>query len=370
MIDPSLKRLVRLVGIALAGLFLALAFSLQGIEHTLGYALTASMLLYFGLYMAVFGIDKEEARHHLRIVAIAITLGVLCKYLLIFGVTYWLTGDIHYAILSMAVAQIDPLSVAALNNDKRLAPQTRTILNMWASFDDPMTAIATPVILVTTAHFAQQRFASGASLTDVLFSLTPFILALVLIAVVFVRRRLGLHGPSRLMQRFEKSESAQTSAVVLAGVIAIPLRLYSLAALVGWFARIKWLGKGRRAEVSLNLALYGATFLLGLLLSGGVDWRGGLVLGAATYLSQVIVAWLVMWVATKTGKQGAHRLSRRDTWHLALGQQNGITAIVLALNLAPLVPGAIGVVSLAIVTVNSLHFIANWLFDRHFDAQA
>ncbi len=368
VLNKSLARLLLLIGIALAGLILALAFGWKGLEHTLGYTLLASALLCFGLYMAIYGIDREEAKRHLRIVAIAVTFGVLCKYVLIFAATHLITGDWHYAVLSMAVAQIDPLSVAALEDDKRLAPKTRTILAMWASFDDPMTAIATPFILGATAYFTSQQLASGANLDATLFSLTPFFLTLALLAVIFVKRRGGLKGLTRLTDRLKHSGGAQTLLAATIGAIAIPFKLYSLTALAGWFVRPAWLGTGRRAEYSLDVALYGATFLLGILLSGGIDWAGGFTLGVATYLSQIVVAWLVMWFATsKKRPNHADRPSKRDTWHLALSQQNGITAIVLALNLEPLIPGAVAVVSLAIVVINTLHFTVNWLFDRHFD---
>ncbi len=368
--NNALLRLAVLVCIALTGLATTLIFGWRGLEYSLGYILLASALLCFGLYMAVYGIDREEAKRHWRIVAIAVTIGVLCKYLLIFGATYLITGDWRYAVLGMAVAQIDPLSVAALSKDQRLSPKTRTILNMWASFDDPMTAIATPFILGATASMTHQQLASGATTTGVLFSLTPFFAALILLLMIFLKRRHNLNVGSRITKRLKRSEAAQTSFVALVGAIAIPFRLYSLAALAGWFVRPAWLAKGRRAEYSLDVALYGATFLLGILLSGGVDWVGGLALGVATYISQIVVAWLVMWFAATTNKSArdhADHPSKRDTWHLALSQQNGITAIVLALNLEPLIPGAVAVVGLAIVVVNTLHFTVNWLFDRHFD---
>ncbi|TMR15670.1 hypothetical protein ETD86_26755 [Nonomuraea turkmeniaca] len=44
-------------------------------------------------------------------------------------------------ILAVAVAQIDPLSVASVMADNRLSDRAKTILGAWSSFDDPVTVI-------------------------------------------------------------------------------------------------------------------------------------------------------------------------------------------------------------------------------------
>ena len=55
---------------------------------------------------------------------------------------------------------------------------------------------------------------------------------------------------------------------------------------------------------------------------------------------------------------------RGDRARLALGQQNGLTAIILALLLEPNFPGTIAVVAPAIIVVNLLHALCNGLYDR------
>jgi NhaP-type Na+/H+ or K+/H+ antiporter len=298
-----------------------------------------------------------------------VTFGVVCKYLIIFGATYLVTQNWQYAVLGMALAQIDPLSVAALSGDKRMTKRTRTILNMWASFDDPMTAIATPLLLGAAASLAHQKIAEGSDWLDILASVAPFAGTLLVIGLLALYRRMRSKNIHAILQdKLDRREPGKNVVTGLTGIIAVPMRLYSMAALAGWFVRPTWLGVGRRAEFALSTALYGATFLLGILLAGGVDIVGGVTLGIATYGSQIIAAWLVMWAAllvSKKEKRSKSKLSRRDTWHLALSQQNGITAIVLALNLEPVINGSVAVVSLAIVTVNILNAIGNGLFDRY-----
>lgn len=338
-----------------------------GPERSLPYMLVASALLCFGLYMAVYGIDKLEAKRHWRTVLIAVTFGVLCKYFVIFLSAYALTNNWRYAVIGMAVAQIDPLSVASLQDDPRMNARTKTILNMWASFDDPMTALATPFLLGIVANTVHADLSQGGWL-DTLKGILPFVLALLLVGFIALRRRMhDSRGTRGWIHRLEDDEKAKNATLSGVGLVSVPGRLYSVAAMAGWIIRPKWLGEGRRAELLTNTALYSATFLLGILLSGGVDITGGITLGFATYASQVLVAWLVMWLGTKassTESDATNRLSRRDTWHLALAQQNGITAIVLALNLEPVIPGSVAAISMAIVIVNVLNFVCNWTYDR------
>ena len=56
-------------------------------------------------------------------------------------------------------------------------------------------------------------------------------------------------------------------------------------------------------------------------------------------------------------------MPRGDRAHLALGQQNGLTAIVLALALQPYLPSAVGIIAMAVLTVNVLHLVTNGAWD-------
>jgi hypothetical protein len=96
-----------------------------------------------------------------------------------------------------------------------------------------------------------------------------------------------------------------------------------------------------------------AALTLGTLLVGGIDLAAGLILGAAAYGAQIVVGAVL-----------TRKLDRVDRISLALGQQNGVTAIILALSLEPMFPRAVGLVAPAIVTVNCLHFAANTLWAR------
>jgi NhaP-type Na+/H+ or K+/H+ antiporter len=359
-----LARLAVVALVATLGLAAALGFNIRGFEHSEFYIGIATSLLCFGLYMAGYGIDIIEAKRHWRIVLVAITVGVVAKYAIIASIAYWVTGDWRYAVAGMAVAQIDPLSVAALNNDDRMSPRTKTVLNMWASYDDPVTALAAPILMAYFVSTHQVHLASDVDLRHSLLSLAPFMVAAIITAVAVLWRRTAIISlPSIAILRELGNEvrankdEARSATALGAIVVAMNWRNAPLAALSSLFFRPKILG-GKLGDLLTKTALYSATLMLGMILSGGVDIKGGLTIGFATYGSQIVVAWLVIWLSS--GSQ----FSFREVWHLALAQQNGITAIVLALVLQPNMVIAVSSISLAIVVVNLLHFVCNLAFDK------
>jgi hypothetical protein len=89
-----------------------------------------------------------------------------------------------------------------------------------------------------------------------------------------------------------------------------------------------------------------------LLIDGVQIWRG-ISLGIAAFAAQIVAAALL-----------TIGMPRPDRWHLAFAQQNGITAIILALTLQIQFDGVVAVVAPAIITANLIHAAANRLVDR------
>jgi hypothetical protein len=121
-------------------------------------------------------------------------------------------------------------------------------------------------------------------------------------------------------------------------------------AVAGLFFR-PWLG--RWLDRGTGLALLLASAALGMLLVDGVAPVPGLVLGLAAFGAHAVVALLL-----------ARRLPGSDRGYLALSQQNGITAIILALLLEGSFPGTAAVVAPAILVINVLHLACTSAFDR------
>ena len=340
-----MRRVGQLVLFSLIGLAVAWALSLDvaTLSHSTAYRLGAYLLLAIGLYGATFGIDIEQAKRDKRIIASAVTVGVIVKAALIGVVLALAWRDPLFLILGVAVAQIDPLSVAALMGDKRMSLRARNVLFAWSSFDDPFTVI----LAVYAAAVAVNTFGIGnrpASDVDPL-----------LLYAADLGGNLALAGAAWLLWRLIGGRRWwQYTALAVFAAAAVATGWMLAIAIIGLFAR----------PVSLQAwiprvtqwALYAATIALGVLLIDGIDILRGVTLGVAAFLAQAVAAALL------TGG-----MSRIDRWHLAAAQQNGITAIILALTLQIQFDGVVAAVAPAIITVNLLHAGVNRLLDRYLD---
>ncbi|MET8685142.1 hypothetical protein ABZV77_13080 [Streptomyces sp. NPDC004732] len=325
------------------------------VTDSAAYPLIVSLLLAVGLYGSTSGIDLAEARGDLRTLLLAVTVGVLAKAALIVPVLWLAVREPAYLILAIAVAQIDPLSVAALRSRSRMSERGKTVLSVWSSFDDPVTVLLT-AYLAPVALSALNGAADSSALP-----VTPDAYALTMLGnvVLVAVAALGwfLLRPRPQAQGWEGGGADLLRAVgcllVLGGVLAVATA-YGLmlgVAIVGLFYRppllLPVLGP------ALATAYYLALVALGLLLVDGVEFGPGIALGAAAFGAQMVVGWFI-----------ARNLDRSDRVSLALGQQNGVTAVVLALSLQPAFPRTVAIVAPAVVTVNVLHFLTNELWNR------
>lgn len=317
----------------------AAAFGLRGIESSPGYSVATSLLLGIGLYGSTAGIDRAGAAAHKKIILGAITVGVLLKAALIGGVLYLVTRDPVFLVLGVAVAQIDPLSVATLMGDDRMSARAKSILAAWASFDDPMTVL----LAVYATALLRGDLGLGGGIGRYALDLA---LNLGLAAVAIVAWRL-----------LRERRVVVTIIFVALLAVAVWQFLMLAVAIVGLFVRPTWLVQ--RLPAITNGALLVSGGVLGLLLVNGIDWRDGLLLGLMAFVAQAVAAALL-----------TRRLPATDRAHLALAQQNGITAIILGLRLEVPFPGAIGVIAPAILVTNLTHYAANRLADRRARARA
>jgi hypothetical protein len=218
----------------------------------------------------------------------------------------------------------------------------KTLLAAWASFDDPMTVLLT---LYAMAFLLRPEAGAG----DLGGGLRTFGTNLLLNAI--------LAGVVYLAWRFVRSRALPvwlTALGLLAvGVVAVRFSLMLGVAVIGLFAR-----PYRTAVIDrvAQGALVVAAFAVGLVLAGGISLGKGAVLGVAAYSAQIVIALMLT----------IPRMWRGDRARLALGQQNGMTAIVLALLLESELPGATGIIAPAIVVVYLLYLLANALWDRKY----
>ncbi|WP_147459952.1 hypothetical protein [Actinokineospora cianjurensis] len=248
-------------------------------------------------------------------------------------------------VLGVAVAQIDPLSVAA-TMDRRMSERAKAILSAWAAFDDPVTVL---LVVYFSAFALGTPGVLAAGLADFGTSLLLNAGYAVVVAGLWLLLRSRLPGWLVLL--------AAPAALAVAATQGLMLGI-ALAGLV-----VRPFEGEPRAEKAVERILTGALLLAGVALGAvlaGVVGPGslglllkGLLLGVAAFGAQMLVGSLI-----------AIRLPRYDRWCLALSQQNGLTAIVLALLLEPNFPGTVTVVAPAIVVTYVLFTAGAHILDR------
>lgn len=339
---------------ALAGLVVAWAGDVDGLERAPAYLLLASVLLAVGLVGSTRDISLAEVRAHLGTVLLAVTVGVVAKAALIAGVMMLAFRDPAFLVLGVAVAQIDPLAVAAMSRPDRTSARARSILSIWASFDDPITVLLT----VYVSAFALDLSGGGAlagAISDRPLDLLLDLLANVGFAVGAwllwrLLRAAGLREDAH-RPRVRTALTWLAVALLIAMVLVAAWQFLMLGlAIAGLFFRPRL---GPVVGRSTQAAFLVASFLLGLLLVNGVDLVPGVVLGLAAVAAQLVVS-----VPITRG------LPATDRRYLAWGQQNGITAVILALVLERDFPGTVGIVATAIVVINVIHALATVVLDR------
>ncbi|MFI2717523.1 hypothetical protein ACH5AI_14390 [Streptomyces collinus] len=341
-----------------AGAVLGLLTHPQDLAHTPGYLYAAGLLLAIGLYGSTHDIDFADVRRSLKVVLVAVTVGVVVKASLIATVMVLAFDRPEYLVLGIAVAQIDPLSVAATQRSDRVSPRAKAILSVWAAFDDPMTVLLTVYFSALALRYGAGPAGDGSVVADTATVFGDLLLNLVLFAAVAAlwwaaTAWSGQGGPAR-------RPGTRPPADVVALVLVVALILFAAqdmmvlaVAMTGLLVRLGRFGAGLEPAVALAFLI--ASAVLGVVLaSGQVLLREGLVLGASAFAAQLLVTLLISRLLVRP------RLTWPDLVHLGFGQQNGITAILLALALEPRFPGTVGVVGPAILTVNLLHHTFQW----------
>ena len=349
MRNPSVHdfgRLGAFIAVVTTGALITMRLGLDGLAQSAPYAVVATVLLAVGLFSSSAGISLDEARADVRTVVLAVTVGVLAKTAIITGIMWIFFRRPEMMILGVVVAQIDPLSVAAIRERSRLSPRARTILAAWSSFDDPITALMTVYLAVwlvggTSSGPLALAAGTGSALVQVLLNLGLALIAYGLWKVT---------GGTRPATRLRLQLAVQRVLLLGVAVAAVSRMLMLGLALAGLFFRPRIDGFLAWAT---RIAFWLAALAVGIGLTEGISLWAGVVLGVAAFGSQCLVGYAL-----------TARLPWEDRVALALGHQNGITAIILALLLEPMVPGTLSVVGPAIVVVNLLHAVTNTIWAR------
>lgn len=339
------RPLIPVVVLLPLGFLLGTVVDAGGVADSSAYLYSIVVLLVVGLYAATSSIDFREVLPDRWLVVVVVTVGVGLKAALIGGVLFLALDDPLFLVLGVVVAQVDPLSVAAVGSRSHVSERARRILVSWASFDDPVTSILAVYVVLVVYPTSASRPTTSQAVGDEALGLA-----------LSLAGNLALAASTYIAWRFLRSHSPWWGRLLLlaAGVVAVAQFYILAAALIGLFLRPN-LGTLPRFAVS-GAAMLAAT-LLGFLMSEGIDFRG-VWLGLMAFLAHVAVAALLTW-----------RLPSSDRVTLALAQQSGVTAIVLALLLESELPGVVALVGPAIVTTNAVYVIANFVAVRTMSAR-
>jgi NhaP-type Na+/H+ or K+/H+ antiporter len=337
----------------LGGLAVAAIFNFRGVQDEQWYLLTVATLLAIGLYSSTFGISIRDARAHLKLILKAITVGVLLKAAIMGVIMSLILQDPFGFILGIIMAQIDPLATAALMKGNRISKRAQSILRAWSSFDDPMTVIMALYVPVLIAFFV------GTSWEPIRGTIQDVGISGYFIETgVNIMFAAGIFVLWQMMKRHSKATNLLVLVLIALGMYGLLVGALSIAVYYFWMLGIALLGLFMRPPIEkaidrgLHWALSLAAVLLGILLINGINIWAGVALGLAAYGAQIIVGFLL-----------TRELSVNDRWHISFAQQNGITAIILALLFETYYPGTVAIVGPAILVVNTVHAVANRVLD-------
>jgi len=175
-----------------------------------------------------------------------------------------------------------------------------------------------------------------------LASITPFLIGLA--------QNLLFVFTTYLLSRYLKQTSiAQLVLLMACFFIAVAFQWMLGIAIIGLFLRPEI----KRLPLIISLAFYIAVLLLGFLLVNGIFWLPGLALGIGAIVAQIIIGLLL-----------TRDLPRNERLYLAFAQQNGITAMILALFFEKDLTGTVGIVAPAIIFINLGYYLFNNVFLR------
>jgi NhaP-type Na+/H+ or K+/H+ antiporter len=351
------RPVVRQQGAFLAAVLLGwvVARTWSGAAHfvgTDGYVTAATALLAVGLLGSTMGIDLATLREEQRTILLAVSVGVAAKTALIACGMYFAFGRRpEYLVLGVAVAQIDPLAVTQMRSRHRLSDRARDVLAAWSSFDDPVTVLLAIYVTAFAVH-ADNGTARRTAFPDPTTLLQGVLFNAVLAATAWF-----FWLAIRDRQNRPNGRRRAVVQVVVLGVFVVVAVHFSLLlglAVSGLYFRprlLSWLSR------VVSGAFFLAAFGIGLVLVTGISFGAGVVLGVLAFAAQIVVAVLLLWFP-----RGVRTLA--DIAYLALGQQNGITAVTLALTLELVLPGTVAVIVPAILVVNALHAASNAALER------
>ena len=294
-----------------------------------GFKLFSSIALAVGLYASVVGIDITSLGKYKKTATFIITAGVPIQIVITAAIMWIIYPHPISLLVAVAIDQIDPLSVnTLLNNKLGMSTEAKSLLRVWASFDDPVTVLVGLAFLVPVIT----GVATGSAATYLLGLMLNLVPAITLY----------------LMHRRGWLQSRLVSLILLAltmGYVVL-FEAFLLAAIIGLFIRpIDEAKLGRVVSVIYYLVIV----VVGAAVADyGVDLRLGFLLAIVEFFVVQPLSALFMVKGTTN-----------DIFRLAFAQQNGLTTILMGLVFQSLGFNVLPILLPAIIIINMLNLSIN-----------
>lgn len=326
-----MKNLALFILLTVIGFGLGSIIGINPIEID-NFNILASLALAFGLYTAVSGIDINSLGKYKKISVFIVTAGVPIQILVTAAIMYIIYPHPISILVAVAIDQIDPISVSTLLNNKLgMTKAAKSLLNVWASFDDPVTVLfgfALLLPLVTDTSFASIKDLGLGLILNIVPAVTVYYLA-----------------KSKVL----KKKPVQIITLLLSIIFTVATQSFLFIALVGLLVRpfdAKNLGK-------YTTAIYYAILLIvGMSLPFyGIDLRLGFLLALVEF-------FVVQPLSAITMVKG----TANDIFRLAFAQQNGLTTLLMGLTFQALGFNVLPILLPAIICINAFNLTINWIY--------
>ena len=294
----------------------------------------AAFALTLGLYGSVSGIDLLAIRRRIKLAIVIVTLAVPLK-ILVSGLLLYLIHPLAVSfLLCVAMAQIDPLSVDSLLQDKHtMSKEAKGLLRIWAAFDDPMTVLFGFLVLLPLVTGISVQGSVASYLLGVALNVIPA----VVLWLIAIKTRL-------LCNR-----TVAIPVLIAVLLFAFVTRSSLLAALTGLMLRPI---PEKVLQRVVSVFYFAIVFVVGMATYNyGVDLRLGLLLA--------IIQFFVVQPATAIF---VFRGTAGDLLRIAFAQQNGLTTLLMGIAFQSLGFPVLHVLLPGIVFVNLLNLAVNKVY--------
>lgn len=299
-----------------------------------GFQPFAAAALVIGLYGSVVGIDLNAIQKRRRLAIIVITVAVPLQILATAGLM-WLIEPVSVSILvAVAMTQIDPLSVDTLLRDKdRMSEESKGILRVWASFDDPVTVLFGFLILLPLVT-------GEGSIVDVQ-SFTLYLAGnLVPAGLIYLLKRYSSLLDNKILE---------TIVLIVVLVYAFFIEGYLLAAIAGLLLRPL---PERFFSRAIFVLYHIIVFTVGMsLVAYGINWRLGFLIAVIEFFVIQPATTLIVF----NGKPS-------DLLRISYAQQNGLTTLLMGIAFEALGIRILDILLPGIIIVNLMNLAVNRLY--------